>query len=163
MVNKVYINPETSKTWTDTGGDYAFDLGGLAADGVRASTYGDLGAAPRSEWFRWQLIIDGFDTAPVVGETVNVYISLSDDATVFDGDVSGTDGASSTVVLPNLKYLGTATVQTTTTTDELVVSGIARIPARYVVAVVHNNTADALASSGDAHKFILTPIPAEVQ
>ena len=34
MANKVYINSETAKTWTDTGGDYTMDLGSLAADGV---------------------------------------------------------------------------------------------------------------------------------
>ena len=48
MANKVYIQEETAKTWTDTGGDYALDLGSLAADGVRVGAQGDLGAAPRS-------------------------------------------------------------------------------------------------------------------
>ena len=44
MANKVYINQEAAKTWTDTGGDYTMDLGSLAADGVRVGAQGDLGA-----------------------------------------------------------------------------------------------------------------------
>jgi hypothetical protein len=32
-----------------------------------------------------------------------------------------------------------------------------------VSPVVHNNTADALLSTSDAHKVTLTPIPPEVQ
>ena len=53
MANKVYIAEETAKTWTDTGGDYALDLGSLAADGVRVGAQGDLGAAPRADQYAY--------------------------------------------------------------------------------------------------------------
>jgi hypothetical protein len=165
MPNLVYIKPETAHTWTDTGGDDALDLGGLAADAVRAGDHWDLGTSARSEWYQWHLIIDGFDTAPVVGETVDAYLAFSQDATAatLDGDLGLTDAASSTVVLPNLQYLGSAVVQTITAANELVTSGIVRIGARGVSPVIHNNTADALLSAADAHKFILIPIPPEIQ
>lgn len=165
MANKVYAAQETSLTWTDTGGDYALDLGSLAAAAVRAGGEGDLGAFPNSRLYRWKLVIDGFDTAPVVGEAVDLYLAFSEDATqaTRDGDLSGTDGASSTVVLPNLMYIGSAVVQTTTAADELVASGEVSISSRYVTPVVHNNTADALLGTSDAHKFILTPVPDEIQ
>lgn len=167
MPNKVYTQEETSIEWTDTGGDAALDLGttGGDADGVRAGTEYDLGAAPRADRFRWKLVIDGFDDAPVVGETVDVYLAFSEDATqaTRDGDLSGTDGDSSTVVLPNLLFLGSAVVQTITAGNELIVSGEVSILAQYVTPVVHNNTADKLLSTSDAHKFILTPCPPEVQ
>jgi hypothetical protein len=166
MANKIYIREETAKVWTDTGGDYALDIGGLTATtGVRAGTEGDLGASPRSGRYRWTLVVDGFDTAPVVGESVDLYLAMSHDATqaTRDGDLSGSDGASSTVVLPNLLFLGSAIVQTTTAGDELVTSGVVTLAHRYVTPVVHNNTADNLLSTSDAHKFILTPIPDEVQ
>ena len=162
MPNKVYIAPEPPHVWTDTGGDDTLDLGGLAADAVRQGDQWDMGASARSAWYEWRLVIDGFDTAPVVGETVDVYLAFSD-GTNHDGDLGVTDSASSTATLRNLLFLGSATVQTTTAANELIVSGQVQISSRYVTPVVHNNTTDALLSTADAHKFILTPIPHEVQ
>jgi hypothetical protein len=162
MANKVYIAEETSKTWTDTGGDYVMDLGSLAADAVRVGAQGDLGAAPRADQYSWKLVIDGFDTAPVVGETVDLYLAFSDGTNV-DGDVGTSDAAGSTDDLPNLLFLGAASVQTTTAGDNLIISGVCQITQRYVSPVIHNNTADALLGTADSHKFILTPVPAEVQ
>ena len=155
------INEETTKTWTDTGGDYAMDLGALAADAVRVGTQGDLGAAPRADQYSWKLVIDGFDTAPVVGETVDLYLAFSD-GTYVDGDVGTSDAAGATVDLPNLLFLGSAVVQTTTAGDNLIISGMVQIAQRYVSPVIHNNTQDALLSTADSHKFILTPVPPEV-
>ena len=166
MANLVYINEGTSLTWTNTGGDYALDLGGLAAGGVRAGTEGNLGAAPRSDMYRWTLVIDGWGTDPAVGETVDLYLAFSHDGTqaTRDGDLSGTDGAGTTVSLPNLLFLGSAVVQTTTAADEIVCSGVVQILHRYVTPVIHNQSAaDALLGTSDEHKFILTPIPTEIQ
>jgi len=164
MANKVYINEETAKTWASSGGDYTLTLGGLAADGVQVGAQGDLGVSPRADQYEWKLFIDGFGTAPVVGETVDVYLSFSD-GSYADGDVGTLDAAGSTDDLPNLLFLGAASVQTTTAGDNLIISGVCQITQRYVSPVIHNNTADALLSvvSGATHKFILTPVPPEVQ
>lgn len=162
MPNKIYILPETSHTWTDTSGDDTLDLGGLAADGVRQGDQWDLTASAHSGWFEWRMVIDGFDTAPVVGEKIHIYLAYSD-GTNHDGDLGTADAASSTVVLPNLEWIGSATVQTTTAADEIIVSGKVQIFSRYVTPVIHNDTADALLSTSDSHKFILTPVPPEVQ
>lgn len=162
MPNKIYINPETPHVWTDTGGDDTLDLGSLAAGSVRVGDQWDMGAGPRASKFAWRMIVDGFDTAPVVGESVDIYLATSD-GTNHDGDIGTTDGAGTTVSLPNLVYLGSAIVQTTTAANELIVSGTVEINERYVSPVIHNNTADALLGTSDAHQFILTPIPDEVQ
>ena len=162
MPNKIYIAEEVAKTWTDTGGDYTIDLGGLAADAVRVGGQGDLGATPRADQYSWKLVIDGFDTAPVVGETVHLYLAFSDGTNV-DADVGTSDAAGSTDDLPNLLFLGAASVQTTTVSDKLIISGVCQITQRYVSPVIHNNTADALLGTADSHKFILTPVPPEVQ
>lgn len=164
MVNKVYINAETELNWTDTGGTYTMDLGGLAADAVRVGAQGDLGAFPHSEWYSWRIHIDGFDTAPVVGEKVAIYLAQGRSTTDIDGDVGSSDAAGATADLPNLLGpIGFATVQTTTAADNLIASGVVRITSRYVSPVIHNDTADALLSTSDAHVFALTPIPPEVQ
>lgn len=165
MANKIYVNQETAVVWTDSGGDYAMDMGGLAADAVRAGAQGDLGASPRASRYEWKLEIDGFDTAPVVGEELHIFLAFARDGdnTIIDGDLGTTDAGSSTVVLPNLLHIGTVTVQTTTAANELYISGIVEITARYVTPVVHNDTADALLSTADSHQFILIPSPPEVQ
>lgn len=165
MPNKIYGAEETAKVWTDTGGDYALDLGGLAAGSVRQGAQGDLGATPRATRYAWQLFIDGFDTAPVVGEEVVLYLGFAyvGSNTIIDGDLSTSDSAGATVDLPNLLLLGAATVQTTTAADELIISGEVEILARYVTPVIYNATADALLSSGDSHSFTLIPMPPEVQ
>ena len=85
------------------------------------------------------------------------------DGTYIDGDVGAVDAAGSTVDLPNLMFLGSAVVQTTTASDQLIISGTVQILSRYVSPVIHNNTQDTLEDTSDAHKFILTPVPSEVQ
>lgn len=166
MANKVYQAIEATTTWTDTGGDEDLDLGGLAADAGRVGSALDRGASSRPALFAWQLKIDGFDTAPVVGETVDVYIAESD-GTITDGPVGFSDTAdsalASTDLLKNLRFIGQAVVRSTTAGDDLVVSGRIMLSLRHVIPVIHNNTADALLSTSDAHKFILTPIPPEIQ
>ena len=164
MANKVYIQEETSKTWSDatTGGDYVMDLGSLAPDNVKVGAQCDLGAAPRADQYAYKFVIDGFDTAPVVGETVDLYLAFSD-GTYVDGDVGTSDAAGFTSDLPNLLFLGAASVQTTTAGDNLIISGVCQITQRYVSPVVHNNTAEALLGTAESHKFILTPVPPEVQ
>jgi len=162
MANKLYVQQETAIEWTDSGGDYALDLGSLAADAVRVGARADLGAAPRAFQYEWRIVIDGFDTAPVVGEGVNIFLSTSD-GTYEDGDVGTADAAGTKVSLSNLLFIGSAIVQTTTAADKLQASGLVNIAARYVSPVVWNGTADALLGTADAHKFYLTPMPLELQ
>jgi hypothetical protein len=171
MASKIYVNPETSITWTDsvTGGDEDLDLGDGAlglADAVGCGSYHDWGTAPRAFGYYVTLKIDGFATAPVVGETVDLYMAESEDATIWTGPESPSDTADSagaTVRLPNLKFLGSAVVTTVTAADDVVASFEWYSTARYTAPVVHNNTADALLTTSDAHKVIMTPIPYEGQ
>lgn len=167
MASKVYINVETAVAWKVSGGDEVIDLGAtVAADGVRVGAYHDWGAAPRAANYMWFLDIDGFDTAPVVGETIDLYVTQSEDATLWDGPESPgdtSDGAGNTDRLKNLLFLGSAVVRSTTAADNVTASGVARIPARYFAPVVHNNTADTLLSTADAHEIRFYPIPDEVQ
>jgi len=168
MPNKIYVAPETTLTWTDTGGDELLNLSSLAPAGVAMGSFADLGAASRSEWYELEVFIDGFDTAPVVGETVDIYISQSNGTTGFDGSPSTdpTTSAQGTMTVNQLKnclYVGSLSVYSTTAADNLRGRFIVRLPARYVSLLVHNNTVDALLGTLDAHTLKLTPIPPEVQ
>lgn len=166
MANKIYINQETVIIWSDagyTGEDYVMDLGGLATLGVRVGAQGDLGAAPRASQYGWQLVIDGFDEAPIEGEEIQIYLAFSFDGTDIDGDVGASDAVGDNSDLPNLLHLGTAVVASVAAADELIISGIVEIVSRYVSPVVKNDTADPLLSTSDAHTFKLWPIPPEIQ
>lgn len=170
MVNKLYINPETAITWANSGGDELLDLGGTGggADGVVMGSFLDLGSAARSEFYMYELTIDGFDTAPVIGESVLLYLAFSNATTNFDGNpttdpTTTAEGTMTTDQLRNVLLLDAASVYSTTAANELKISGTVRIPFRYVSPVVHNNTVDKLLSTSDAHTFILTPIPPELQ
>ena len=158
MANKVLMQEETTKVWTASGGDYALTLSSVSAGAVRVGEQGDLGAAPRSRWHKWRYVNDSFGSAPTVGQSVDVYWA-SGDGTYTDGNVGTSDAAGSTVALPNIKFLGSATVQTTSTTDDIIISGIVELADRYGAPVIDNNTLVTITGG----RFELTPIPDEIQ
>lgn len=167
MANKVYINPESAVTWTDSGGTETLDLGSLSAAAGRVGDQHDWGTSARAYLYEWTFVISGFDTAPVVGETVDLYFAESDGTNADGAGITFSDtgdaALGSTNILRNLKYAGSVVVRSTTAGDDLVARGVIALTSRYTVPVVHNNTADALLGTADAHKVILTPIPLEVQ
>lgn len=168
MANKIYINPESVIEWLNTGGSLDMDLGGLAADGVQMGAYHDRGANSQAHRWGFELLIDGFDTAPVVGEAVDFYISQSIGTTNFDGNptTDPTDSAEGTMTVNQLKNClpsDSAIVYSTTAGDELKITGEVLITSRYFSPVIHNNTADALLSTADAHSLKMWPLPDEIQ
>lgn len=162
MPNKVYIARETATVWSDSTGDLVMTLNNLAASAGRVGARLDLGAGSTPAWFTWRLTVQ-FDTAPVVGETVDIYLSTSD-GTEEDGQVGTADAALSSVnILANLHYIGSLVVTSTSADLDMTASGICHIPTRYVSPVVYNRTADNLQATNDTGEFTLTPIPLEVQ
>jgi len=168
MTSKAYISPETVTTWTGSGGDKVLTLASLAADAVAMGAFQDLGASPRSQDYAFELKIGGFSTAPVIGADVDLYFSQSIATTNFDGNPT-TDPAPSTVgtmttdQLKNLMLVDVAIVPSTSTTDGMKITGVARLTSRYVSPVIHNNTVDALANTATGHSLILIPVPLEAQ
>jgi len=158
MANKVLMQEETPIVWAASGGDYALTLSSVSAGAVRVGQQGDLGAVPRSRWYKWRYVNDSFGSAPTVGQTVNIHWAPSD-GTYTDGNVGTSDAAGSTVALPNIKFLGSATVQTTSTTDDIVTSGTVELADRYGAPVIDNNTSVTITGG----RFELTPIPDEIQ
>jgi hypothetical protein len=164
MANEIYLNRGTTIAWLNTAGDEQLDLGdgviGLTT-AVGVGSYHDFSAAPQPDEYELVIDIDGFDTAPVVGETVDVYVTESTDASLWTGPEAPndtTDSTGATVRLPNLKYVGSAVVHTTTAADNLTAMFVFRSSARYIAPVVHNNTADDLLTTADAHRVNITPI-----
>lgn len=150
--------------WLNTGGDLDMDLGGLAADAVQMGAFLDTGTVTRYQDYTFELLIDGFDTAPVLGESVDLYFAQSEGTTNFDGNPTTdptptAEGVMTTAQLKNTLFAASAIVYSTTAGDELKITGTVRLNSRYVSPVVHNNTADALLSTADAHSLKLTPLP----
>lgn len=162
MPNKVYVARETPIVWSDTTGDLAMTLNNLAAGAGRIGARKDFGAGSTSQWYSWRLTVQ-FETAPVVGETIEIYLATSD-GTEEDAQVGTTDAAlGSTDDRKNLHLIGILIVTSTDADHDMTASGICRIPTRYVSPVVFNNTADNLQATNDTGEFTLTPIPDEIQ
>lgn len=162
MANLIYVNRGTSIVWSDTAGDLAMTLKNLTAGAGQVGAQKDLGAGSTPEWFTWRLTVQ-FDSAPDVGETVEVYISTSD-GSEEDGQEGTTDaplGASDS--LKNMDLVGLLVVTSSDASHDMTASGICRIPTQYFQPVVYNNTSYNLRNTDDTSELTLTPIPSEVQ
>jgi len=106
-------------------------------------------------------------TAPVVGESVDIYLKTAPDGANYDNDDGdGTDIAvSAEDKLNNLHYLGSIIVDEAAADVPMQASGIVEIAAEKVAPVFWNATADNLdddVSTTDL-KFSLIPAPFEIQ
>lgn len=170
MATKIYQAEETARTWSDasTSSDELMDIGGLAANGVVCGSYHDLGAAPRADIYEVSFLVDGFDTAPVVGQMVELWFAESNATTGFDGQLTTdpTDTAEGVATEPqayNCTFAGAVRVHSTTAADELLRRFTVRLTSRYIAPIVINLTDDALLSTSDAHMVTVKAIPQESQ
>ena len=156
MANEVYLVRGTPVVWSDTGTP-AITLNNLAAGAGRVGAQKDWGTGAQPDEYLWRLTVQ-FETAPVVGETVDCYISTSD-GTEEDGQVGVANAAlSAENKLKNLLYCGSLLVDVATVDIDFTASGVVRIPTRYCCPVIFNDTADNLQATNDTGEFTLTPI-----
>lgn len=162
MANKVYVARETPTVWSDTAGDLALGLNNLATNVGRIGARLDLGAGSTPSDFEWRLTVQ-FATAPVVGETIDVYLSTSN-GTRPDGEEGVADAnLGNQDSVRNMTLLGSLVVTSAAQDHDMTASGVCRITTRYVSPVIDNSTADALKATNDTSEFTLTPIPPELQ
>lgn len=168
MPSKSYIAPEASTTWQASGGDLLLDLGGAAAASANVGAYKDLGSGSRSDVYEVMMFINGFDSAPAVGQTIDLFFAQSNATTGFDGpmDTDPTSSAEGTLgdldKLGNLLYAGSCVVYDTGTSQNIQARMVVRLTSRYVAPVVINR-ANTLESTTPTHRVVLTPIPQESQ
>ena len=162
MANKVYRAIETAVRFKDTDATYTLTLNNLAAStGGRISDRVDRGAGSLPRLYRWKAVMQ-FETAPVVGQYVEILISQSD-GTNEDGNVGTTDGALTEAVAANLDTIGIVRVQTTDVDVDNIASGTCLIEERYYSVGVLNRAADNLRAENDYSWVELTPMPDEIQ
>jgi len=161
MSSKTYVARESSLTWSDTAGGQGLTLNNLAAGALRLGEQADFGVGSTPEWFTWRLTVQ-FETAPVVGETVPIYMSWSD-GVHEDGELGAADAAADANSIKNMKQIGVLIVTSTDAAHDMTASGICRIPTQYASPCIYNKTADNLKAANDVSEFTLTPIPPESQ
>ena len=161
MANKIYVAPETALVFKDSGGDAVITLQNLATTVGRISARYDRGAGSHARLYKWRAKMP-FETAPVVGEYVSLFIAESD-GTDADGLVGVSDAALTAAQATNLQFIGIVKVQTTGADTAFTASGYCLISERYFSVGVINNTADNLQNDANTATVTLTPVPDEIQ
>lgn len=162
MANKIYRAVETSITFRDSSGDVVMSLQNLASGAGRVSAQYDRGAGSKARYHEVKGIFQ-FETAPVVGETIEIYLFQSD-GTYVDGTVGTSDAALTTDKRKNGLLIGCVTVDTTSTgTDVIATFQDVPISSRYYSMGAWNATADNLKNTANTSRIIVTPMPDEIQ
>ena len=162
MTSKAYQIAETAITWKNTGGSELLTLTGVAAAAGHQGALHDFGTVAYAREYAWCAYVK-FATAPVVGETIDIYWKSSDGTHPDNDDGTGDIAVSSVNKLKNLKLLDSIVVDEASVTPEFVASGFMNVTHRHGSPVFWNRTADALSSTATDHGFILTPMPIQGQ
>ena len=162
MPNKIYRAIETTLSFRDSGGDAVITLQNLAFAAGRISARYDRGAGSKPRLYHWRAVMQ-FETAPVVGEIVELYLFESD-GTYMDGTLGTADAALGTDKRNNGKLFGVVVVDTTSVTVDIVASGMVIINERYFsIGVWTGSAGDNLENTANASRVNLTPVPEEIQ
>jgi hypothetical protein len=164
MVNKIYTAPESVITFQDSGGSAVITLQNLAAGAGRYSARYDRGAGSLAAWYRLRFIWQ-METAGVLGEVVEVYLSTwSEDGSYSDGALGTSDAALTSDLRRNLgnpAMIGI--VDKTATATNIIKSTLIFVPTRYITLGVWNATADNLENTANVNILTMTPYPMEIQ
>jgi hypothetical protein len=160
--SKAYYLPETKHEFLASGGDVVLTLTSLGAGAGRQSANLDFGAGAQPFMFRWRAWVK-FATAPVVGETIDIYIKTNDGTHYDNDDGTGDAAVSAEDKLKNLQLIGSIVVDEASATPEFSASGTVAIFEPYLQLVFWNATANALSSTAADHGAYLKEIPVQGQ
>lgn len=162
MTSKLYRASETPITFRDSGGSATLSLQNLAFGVGRKSAQYDRGAGSLPALYEWRAPFQ-FETAPALGEFVEIYLFESD-GTYVDGTHTTSDAALTSDKRRNGKLIGVVEVDGTSVTTDNIYSGLVWIYQRYITIGVWNGSAgDNLENTANASRVILTPFPPESQ
>lgn len=163
MANKIYRAVESAVTFKDSGGTVVITLQNLAFGAGRVSARYDRGAGSLARLHE-VIGIFQFETAPALGEAVEVYLFQSD-GTYMDGTLGTSDAALTSDKRRNGMLIGTVIADTTSTATDIVARfQDVPISSRYYSIGVWNASAgDNLENTSNASSIIVTPMPPEIQ
>lgn len=171
MANLIYQNPEATIWFVPATAaqaeDEAFEIHNLASAAGRQSDQYDRGVGATPALYEFLAFVQ-FATAPVLGETIDVYLkeagtSASATAHPTNDDGTGEGAVSAEDKLKNLRWIGSIVVDETAADIEMVCRGFVYLTARAFQVVFWNASADGLTNDVDENGFAITPIPDEVQ
>lgn len=163
MPNKIYRATEAPITFRDSSGDVAMTLQNLAFGAGRVSAQYDRGAGSKAKLHE-VIGVFQFETAPAIGEAVEIYLFQSD-GTYIDGNVGSSDAALSSDKRRNGLLIGAVIVDTTSTATDII-ARFADVPITsryYSIGVWNASAGDNLENTANASRVIVTPNPDEVQ
>jgi hypothetical protein len=163
MPNKIYRATETPVVFRDSGGDVVITLQNLGFGAGRVSARYDRGADSRAQLHEVIAVIQ-FETAPALGEAVEIYLFQSD-GTYMDGTLGTSDAALTTDKRRNGMLIGAVIADTTATNTDIIARFVdVPISSRYYSIGVWNASAgDNLENTANASRVIVTPQPPEIQ
>ena len=163
MANKIYRAVETAITFRDSAGDVVISLQNLAFGAGRVSARYDRGAGSLAQLHEVRAIVQ-FDTAPALGEAVEIYLFQSD-GTYMDGTLGTADAALTSDKRKNGTLIGAIIVDTTATGTDIIASfQDVPISSRYYSIGIWNASAgDNLKNTANTSRVIVTPMPPEIQ
>ncbi len=160
--NLVYRDIGTPITFCESGGDVVITLLNLGFGAGRVSARYDRGAGDKPVYHEWQAVIQ-FETAPIIGEAVEIWLFESD-GTYVDGNVGAVGAALLAGNKANGKMIGVCLAETVGTATNNVASGVCEIWQRYYSIGVWNASAgDNLENTANASRVIITPMAMDVQ
>lgn len=163
MANKVYRAVETAITFRDSSGDVVITLQNLAFGAGRVSAQYDRGTGSKAALHE-VIGVFQFETAPALGETVEIYLFQSD-GTYVDGTVGTADAALTSDKRKNGMLIGAVIVDTTSVTTDIV-GRFQNVPISsryYSIGVWNASAGDNLENTANASRVIVTPMPPEIQ
>lgn len=163
MPNKVYRAVEAAITFRDSGGDVVLGLQNLAFGAGRISARYDRGAGSLAQLHEVRAVVQ-FETAPALGEAVEIYLFQSD-GTYMDGTLGTADAAMGSDKRKNGMLIGAVIADTTSATTDIVAS-FQNVPISsryYSIGVWNASAGDNLENTANASRVIVTPMPPEIQ
>jgi hypothetical protein len=163
MPNKIYRAVETAITFRDSSGDVVLSLQNLGFGAGRVSARYDRGADSRAELHEVTGVFQ-FETAPALGEAVEIYLFQSD-GTYMDGTLGTSDAALSSDKRRNGILIGAVAADTTSTATDII-GRFQNVPITsryYSIGVWNASAGDNLENTANASRVIVTPMPPEIQ
>ena len=160
-VSKQYVAPGTALVLKDSGGAGVLPLNGVGAGAGKFSDRLDKGTGSQPATWMWTCTF-AFTGTGTVGQTVEVYVSLSD-GTSADGGLATTNGTLATDKRRNLKFVGVVVMDSSGSNPTITGWGQAYIPTRYFSNAVWNATSIPFASSANVSSCTFQPYPVEMQ
>lgn len=161
MTQELFANEGTHITWGDSGHTHAMTLLSLLTLTGRQGVTHDFTTAAHVAEF-WSLITVEFDTAPVLGEVVELWWKISDGTRWTNDDGEGDIALSSTDKLTNCIFGGVVGVDEAALDIAMSAPRFVYLPYTEIAPIVFNRTVDSLRNTA-AHSVRLIPIPPQLQ